>query len=402
MNGPRLLSGPDLRAGAESLRDHARRLGPQPDSGPGLIDVLDRSGLAGRGGASFPVGTKWRSVAGRSGGRAVVLANGAEGEPLSGKDRLLMAVRPHLVLDGAFLAAGAVGAGEVVLLIGEAHAAAHAAMSRALAERPAWQRRVARLITSPPRYVAGEESAAVHLVEEGVATPTTVPPRPYERGIRGRPTLVQNVESLAHTALVARRGDGWYRSAGRNGGAGTVLVTVSGAVAAPGVLEVEAGTTIGEAVGAAGGLAAPARAVLLGGYFGSWLEADRAWGLPLDAGALRAHGLGLGCGVVHVLPGGACGVCQVARVLRYLADESAAQCGPCFFGLRAISGAWDRVAAGTSRPDDLERIRRWAHEVRGRGACRHPDGAAGMVQSALRVFAGELRRHRAHELEVAV
>jgi NADH:ubiquinone oxidoreductase subunit F (NADH-binding) len=324
----------------------------------------------------------------------VVLANGAEGEPLSWKDRLVLASRPHLVLDGAFTAAGAVGADRVLLYVGERHADARRALTRALAERPEDQRRRARILSAPPRYVAGEESAAVHFVESGVATPTTVPPRPFERGVGGQPTLVQNVETLAQVALIARYGDGWFRSAG--GGAGTLLVSLSGAVTTAGVMEVEGGTTVGDAVTAAGGFTEAGRAVLVGGYFGSWIDADQAWGLPLEASWLRARGWSLGCGVVSVMGHGSCGVCETARILRYLAAESAAQCGPCFFGLRSLADACTRLAQNEGRVDDLERLHRWSAEVRGRGACRHPDGAVGLLQSALRVFSFEFEHHSAH------
>jgi NADH:ubiquinone oxidoreductase subunit F (NADH-binding) len=373
-----LFDGPDPRAGAESLMDHERRLGPLPPARPDLIGAIERSGLLGRGGASFPVGTKWRSVAGRSRGAAVVVANGAEGEPLSRKDQLLMWSRPHLVLDGARLAADAVGADRVVLYVGEEHRSAAASLARALAERPLARRRGFAMVAAPARYVAGEESAAVRFVNDGVAAPTATPPRPYERGVDGRPTLVQNVESLAHAALVAR-----------GGRAGTVLLTVAGGVRQPGVVEVPVGTTVAEAVGRAGGPSAAPRAVLLGGYFGAWLEVGEAWGLPLDPGALRGAGGSLGCGVLSVLPASVSPVAETARIMRTLAAESAAQCGPCFFGLRALAGACGRLAERRPEPDDLERLWRWSAEVRGRGACRHPDGAAGLLQSALRVFAHE-------------
>jgi NADH:ubiquinone oxidoreductase subunit F (NADH-binding) len=388
----RLLSGPDLRAGAESFHDHLRRLGPQPPAAADLIGTITRSGLLGRGGAGFPVGVKWRSVASRSAGSAVVLANGAEGEPLSWKDRLLMAARPHLVLDGAFLAAAAVGADRVVLYVGEQHEAAVAALDRALAERPDSRRGQASIVAAPARYVAGEESAAVHFVESGVATPTTAPPRPFERGVGGRPTLVQNVETLAQVALIARYGEVWFRSAGAGGG-GTMLASLSGAVPAPGVVEAEVGSRLGELLTAAGGLSELPRAVLLGGYFGSWIDAGQAWELPLDAAWLRSLGYALGCGVVSLLSERACGVCETARLMRYLASESAAQCGPCFFGLRALADASTRVAEDRRRPDDLERLHRWSSEVRGRGACRHPDGAVTLLSSALRVFAFEFQHH---------
>jgi NADH:ubiquinone oxidoreductase subunit F (NADH-binding) len=387
-----LLDGPDPRGGMESLAGHVARLGPLPDAA-GLIGTLERSELRGRGGAAFPVGAKWRTVAANGHGRAAVLVNGAEGEPLSHKDRLLMQARPHLVLDGAALAASAVGARDVVLYVGAGHGRALESMARALAERPRAERRRTRIVSAPVRYVSGEETAAVRFVQEGVALPTAVPPRPFVRGIDGRATLVQNVESLAHAALIARRGDAWFRELGRGSASGTALVTMGGAVRGPGVAEVAQGTTIGEAVDTAGGLNARAGAVLLGGYFGGWVAAEAAWGLPLDAPWLRSRGLSLGCGVVAVLPAERCGVVETARILTYLAGESARQCGPCLFGLRAVAEVTSRIAEGTSAPQDLERIRRWSGELSGRGACNHPDGAAGFLLSALEVFGEEFALH---------
>jgi NADH:ubiquinone oxidoreductase subunit F (NADH-binding) len=387
MTGSSLLAGPDPRAGAEGLQHHLGRVGPLPAAGPDLIGVIERSGLLGRGGASFPVGTKWRAVA-SSPGPAVVLANGSEGEPLSRKDQVLMCARPHLVLDGAFLAADAVGADRVVIYLGEDHPEAAAAMTRALQERPADRRR-AEIVLAPAGYVTGEESAAVNFVNTGASLPIAVPPRPFERGVDGRPTLVQNVESLAHAALIARRGDEWFRSLGHGSAAGTVLLTIGGAVRYPGVVEVAAGLPVGDVLGLAGGTDGGARAVLLGGYFGSWVEAGEANDLRVDASGLRAAGRSLGCGVLWVLPETASPVAETARVVRYLAGESASQCGPCFFGLRALADACERIAAGSSHGQDLERLRRWSAEVAGRGACRHPDGAVGFLRSALQVFDDE-------------
>ena len=356
-----------------------------------------RSGLGGRGGTSFPVGVKWRAVAAAaSKGPAVVIVNGAEGEPQSHKDRLLMATRPHLILDGAFLAARTLRAAQVVLYIGEEHKTAWAAMARALAERPEAERRITRMVGAPNRYVAGESSAAVHLVDAGVATPTTTPPHPRERGVGAVPTLVQNVETLAHIALIARYGDAWYRTPGRRGAAGTVLLTIAGGVKSPGVLEVEAGTTIEEAVAAAGGVSEPAAAVLLGGYYGVWLPAAQAWDVSLDGEGLRGRGLALGCGVIGVQSAARCGVCDTARIMRYLAEESSAQCGPCFFGLRALSDACSRIAERGTNRDDIARLKKWAVEVPGRGACKHPDGVVMFLRSALSTFSDQFSSHPAH------
>lgn len=397
MTAARLLDGPALATGAEPYADHRRRLGPRPratggHAGP-LMATIERSGLLGRGGAGFPAARKWLAVAERSGGRAVVLANGAEGEPLSTKDRALMAVRPHLVLDGAELAAEAVGASRIVLYVGSEHQAAASALSRALAERRDDARTSVDLVTAPSTYVAGEESAAVHYVDGGDARPTTTPPRPFERGIGGAPTLVQNVETLAQVALIARYGEPWYRKLGNGPTRGSALMTIGGAVAYPGVTEVAYGSTLRE-IGPVAGIAPDAAGVLLGGYFGGWLRPAEAADVPLDPAVLRNAGSTFGCGVVHVLPAGSCGVVATARILDYLAGQSAAQCGPCVFGLRAIADATVRLATvGAANRDDLDRIARWSGQLAGRGACKHPDGAVGLLRSALRTFADEFDDH---------
>ncbi len=400
MSGPaalaRLLAGPALAAGAESFADHQARLGPLPlGEGPTLIPVLEASGLTGRGGAGFPVGRKWRTVAQAAGDWPVVLVNGAEGEPLSAKDQALMVTRPHLVLDGALLAAEAVGADQVVLYVGEDHTAARAALGRAVLERGTRVSRRLRLVAAPARYVAGEESAAVHYVDTGDARPTTVPPRPFERGIGGRPTLVQNVESLAHVALVARYGDGWYREAGSDAAPGTALVSTSGRGGRTSVHEIEFGETIGAVARRLGTTAEGIQAVLVGGYFGGWIDGPTAWSTPLEPYGLRQAGVGFGCGVLSFLGREACGVQAVAHVMAYMAAASAAQCGPCVFGLRAIADTTSRLAAGGAQADDLAHLERWTGQIRGRGACRHPDGAVNHLATAMRLFGEEFRRHQA-------
>jgi NADH:ubiquinone oxidoreductase subunit F (NADH-binding) len=392
---PRLLAGPSLDGNPERLPAHLARLGalPRGHDPRDLISSLEASGLLGRGGAGFPVGRKWRALAERDRGRAVVVANGAEGEVASTKDRVLMAHRPHLVIDGAVLAAEAIGADEIVLYVGEEHEAAVAALRRALIERQGELPQAIRVVTAPISYVAGEASAAVHQINAGDARPTTTPPRVSERGVAGRPTLVQNVESLAYAALIARFGDSWYRSAGRGVSRGTALITVSGDVREDGVREIELGTTVGEVAAAAGAMPSRIQAVVLGGYFGTWARAGDAWDLPLDPAVMRSRGLTFGCGIVGLLAADRCGVAATAEIMAFMAGESAGQCGPCVFGLRAISDATSRVARGGVGDSDLDDIERWTSLVRGRGACHHPDGAAQLMASALDVFGDEFARH---------
>lgn len=388
---PRLLAGPALALGAESFADHVARLGATPGGRPELIDVLAQSGLLGRGGAAFPVARKWASVADRADGDARVLVNGAEGEPLSRKDMLLLSTRPQLVIDGALIAASTVGATEIVFYVNAGYAGAHVAIRRALAERRRIPFRV-RLALAPPAYVAGEESAAVHFVNDGDARPTVTPPRPFERGISGQPTLVQNVETLAYVALIARFGAGWFRELGRSHTKGSALVTIDGAPRA-GVQEIELGTPLGELAEAAGIGRGSTAAVLLGGFFGRWAKVERAWSLPLDPVAMRDAGAAFGSGVISFTPAGTCGVAATSRLMEYMATQSAAQCGPCVFGLRAMADATQAIAAGRAEPAEVDRLSRWATQVAGRGACGHPTGAVGLLTSGLEIFGRDFDAH---------
>ena len=382
---PRLLLELHDDARAVSLDAHLRRFGP-PIARGDLISLIEASGLRGRGGAGFPTGTKLAAVAAQP-GRPIVVVNAAEGEPASGKDRALLRHNPHLVLDGAVLAATALGAREAVIAISETAALELTRVEAAVAERRKRRldRVAVRLVTVPDRFVTGEETALLRAVAGRPAKPTLKPPFPFERGLDNRPTLVQNAETLAHLALIARYGAGWFREAGTPDAPGTALVTLSGAVARPGVHEIELGTTLGELIARGGGATEPISAVLVGGYSGGWVGAAEA----------SSHVLlpeTLGAGAVVVFPGTACAVAECARVLRYLAGESAGQCGPCVHGLAAISDGFDRYALGQPGVD-LGTLRRWAGLVTGRGACRHPDGAARFLASSLTVFADELARH---------
>jgi NADH:ubiquinone oxidoreductase subunit F (NADH-binding) len=391
----RLLAGPPLDGRPETLTDHVHRLGPLPGMPHNeTVAALEAAGILGRGGAGFPVGRKWRAIMERhGGGTPVIVANGAEGEPESEKDRVLLAHRPHLVIDGAVLAARTLGADRVELYVGREHTAAVRAVREAVDRRPAAERRLLHVVEAPIGYVAGEATAVVHYVNGKDARPLTTPPRMSERGVRNRPTLVQNVESLAYAALIARHGAAWYREPGRCTDRGTGLVTVAGPVRRPGVLEIELGTPLGEVVERAGGLVATPRAVLLGGYFGTWARIEDAWNLPLEPDALRAAGLAFGCGLVRLLDERTCGVAYSSRIMAFLAAGSAMQCGPCRYGLADLAGGSERVASLGARPTDMANIERWITLVTGRGACRHPDGAAQQMSTALATFADDFAAH---------
>lgn len=383
---PRLLLA--LEGGhTPTLARHLAAYGSMQESRD-LVDEVEAADLRGRGGAAFPTAAKLRAARGRR--RAIVVANGAEAEPTSAKDRALCRLAPHLVLDGVVAAARAVGAHRAVVAVGSRSIAERAALERALAERPTRERVRVDVASVSPSFVAGEETALLQALCGRLAKPTLKPPYPFERGLGGRPTLVQNVETLAHVALIARFGASWFRSAGTTDAPGSALVTLGGVVRRPGVHEIEAGAALADTLERLGGLREPAAAYLVGGYFGRWVDAREARSLELTPDVL-------GAGAVLAFPARGCAVVECARVLRYLALQSAGQCGPCTFGLPAIAGAAEDLAPGTALGEQrLAQLLRWAGQVRGRGACRHPDGVARFAESAAAVFADDFAAHAGH------
>lgn len=381
-----------------SLTSHVRRYGLAREAAYGeeLIALLETSGLTGRGGAEFPTGQKVRSVAAQR-HRPVVLINAAEGEPASRKDRALLGALPQLVLDGAVLAASALGAKEIVVGVAAHAVSEQSALSDAVAERRqnGSDGRVAiRVASVPTGFVSGEETALIRYLNGGPPKPSFVPPRPFERGLGGAPTLVLNVETSAQIALIARFGSDWFRELGTTREPGSTLVTLTGAVQQPGVREIALGSTFASLLDEAGGLTGPVSAFLVGGYFGTWVRTETVLGLRLLDADLMQHGASLGARAIVALPAEACAMRELTKIARYLADESAGQCGPCVHGLAAIAEGLERVCAGHG--DDRERLARWVDEIRGRGACKHPDGATRFVSSALDVFGDEVRLHLRH------
>jgi NADH:ubiquinone oxidoreductase subunit F (NADH-binding) len=398
MTLPRLLAGVDHAPIAYDR--HLRVHGDLTAGAHALAATIERSGLRGRGGGGFPLAVKLAAVR-RSRGTPILIVNGCEGEPMSAKDRLLLTATPHLVLDGAFALARAIGAAEIIVALDEIDVRTGETVQAALAERPELARKgvVAQIVWVPSGYVSGQETALVRWCNTGVAKPRPATPRVTERGVRRRPTLVCNVETLAHVALIARHGADWFRALGTEDDPGSMLITLSGAVDRPGVYETEPGTRLASLLNAAGGLAEPARAFLIGGYAGGWIDASAiVTAARLTRRDLQNAGARLGAGIVVALPRLACPVAEVARVAGWLADESSGQCGPCVHGLAAVADELDRMCRGSARPDSLDRVARWCELSAGRGACAHPDGTAGFVTSALNVFAAEFLVHAQYGL----
>lgn len=383
--------------GAGHLVDHrarhdrpVRAVAGRPNEA--VIAAVEASGLRGRGGAGFPTGRKLRTVS-EGKGTPVVVVNATEGEPLSHKDHLLAARSPHLLLDGAAWAAAAVGGDRIYVCIDRNDTVAIESVAAAIDERRRAEPKGVpiELRGTPPRYVAGEETALVHWLDGGDAKPVMTPPRPFEKGVGGRPTLINNAETVCHLALIAGGGPAWFRTAGTTDEPGTCLVSLTGAVAQPGVVEVGVGTPLHEVVRAAGGLTEEPSGILVGGYFGAWIPPATLSSVVLSNAGLKPYGASLGCGAVHILGSSACGVLESARVLEWFSYETAGQCGPCVHGLAAIAaGMHDIVLPGRSRPAPMLR---WADEVERRGACALPDGAARFVRSTFDVFGDHIHDH---------
>lgn len=373
----RLLAG--TGRGRLDLRGHRAVHGPRhPYDTRRLVDALDAVHLLGRGGAAFPVAAKLRAVP--TGRDTHVLANGTEGEPASHKDRVLLRLAPHLVIDGALTVARALGTDRVTITVQDP--AAHHSLAAALRERD--DGRPVRLVRHDHGFVGGEVRALTRALSGGPALPPGRRVLPTEHGIDGRPTFASNVETFAQIALLLSLGTDQYASVGATDEPGTTLLTLVGATRRPGVVEVPTGLPLAALVGPEPG------PVLVGGYHGTWV--DGPGDLVVTRPSLRAAEVPLNAGVLARLPRETCALGEVTMVVRWLAGESAGQCGPCLLGLPMLADTLAHLAAGAPLEADA---RARAGLLRGRGACGHPDGAASFVSSALDVLGTEIAAHRA-------
>lgn len=391
---PRLLRAGRGSTEIEDLTDYRRGGGYRSLDNPDtLLHEVDESGLRGRGGAGFPLGIKLRSVRdhGRRAGEAIVVANGEEGEPASVKDRWLMRHRPHLILDGLRLAAAIVGAHRGHVYVSDPDAAA--TMDRALIDAADLLGDLElSVLTVEAGYVAGEETAAIRAINGGPAKPSDKPPRPFEQGVGEMPTLVSNVETLAHIPYIERSGGAAFRTIGTTTSPGTFLATVTGAGIPAVLYEIPHGLPVTDLLALHGVAPDRVRGVLMGGYFGGLLNRDVLGGI-LDHDSVRALGGGLGCGAVSLLTD-ECPVAVAASVMSYFDRENAGQCGSCFNGTAAMSAVLDALRDGVAGKDDLARLQRWSVVLRGRGACATLDAATNVAGTLLAFFPDAVDGHR--------
>jgi NADH:ubiquinone oxidoreductase subunit F (NADH-binding) len=389
---PRLLkqSGED----SEDYAEYRKQGGYQPlDDVDHLLGEVDLSGLLGRGGAAFPLAVKVRTVRNnglRSSG-AVVVANGEEGEPASIKDRWLLRHRPHLVLDGLRLAARMVDAARAHVYVSDRRAAESVETALAEVDAAVLNGLAINVVTVEPTYVAGEETAAVRVLNGGPAKPTDKPPRPFEEGVAGLPTLVSNVETLANLPFLHRHGAQAFRQHGTSTSPGTFLATITGAGRPPALYEIPHGVAFTDLLNLHGVPADQVSGVLMGGYFAGLLNRDML-DATLDHESLRRLNSGLGCGAIAILTDD-CPVAVAASVMAYYDRENAGQCGSCFNGTAAMSAVTEALRDGLATDEDLARLERWSVVLRGRGACATLDGATNVAASLLVQFPRMVASH---------
>ncbi|MGV9806500.1 NADH-ubiquinone oxidoreductase-F iron-sulfur binding region domain-containing protein [Micromonospora chersina] len=388
---PRLTAG-FAEFGRLDLLAHEEVHGPiGPVEPAALLRLAEAIDLKGKGGAGFPFARKLRAVlesCERQDLSAVVVVNATEGEPASWKDKVLLTRAPHLILDGAALAAYALDAEEIV--IGVSDDVGRPSLTEALQERrmPV----PTTIVTVPHRFISGEGGALVNGINGLPHIPPGTKKRSSDSGVNGLPTLLSNAETYAQLAVAARIGPYEYAALGTDDEPGTVLLTVTGAAERPAVVECAAGTPLREILELCEVPDGPG--ILMGGYHGKWITPEAAARAEVSRKGLAAVGGALGAGIIVPLSPDTCPLGEAAQVVRYLAGESAGQCGPCKMGLPDLARAVDLAVSGSA---PVEVVRAAAGDVKGRGACSHPDGTARFALSAMEVFAEDLRLHATGE-----
>ena len=389
----------------ESLHDYLGIGGYQAVHGAFSAEVIlaeiEASGLRGRGGAAFPVGRKWRIAAETPADKRYVVVNAGEDEPGSFKDRLLLEHRPHLVLEGAILAARAIGATEIILYINETYDDAIVRMTQAIEEarqHSALAELTVRIARAPTVYVAGEDSACLEVLEGRKPWPRQKPPYPATSGLFGKPTVVNNVESLANVGFIVRHGAAWFRQYGTAESPGSMIFCLGEEVNRPGGYELPMGTPLRQLLqDVGGGLKAgtPIKAVLPGGPSCAFLTGSQL-DVHLDPESLKAVGSSLGCGVMRFYPEGTCMVEETLKIAQFFAQESCGQCPACRMETSMLAAALDRVRQGTADRALLDQIPKIVEFNRGKGYCALINMPGAPVLRALRLFRSDFDHHLQH------
>jgi NADH:ubiquinone oxidoreductase subunit F (NADH-binding) len=391
-----------IEAGAYRLLDAALTETPAA-----LLDAVDRSGLRGCGGAGFPTGRKWRMAAKAPGREKYVVCNADESEPGTFKDRVLMQGDPHLLLEGMALAGYAVGAGEGVIYIRGEYEWVARRLERAIVqaeERGYLGRGIrgsgfsfrAHVHRGAGAYICGEETALLESLEGKRGEPRVRPPYPTTHGYHGKPTLINNVETLCLVQPILARGADWFRTLGTPASPGTKVFTVTGCVNRPGAFEAPLGITLRQVIEQfGGGMCSGSRfkAALTGGAAGLIAPAALL-DVPIDFGSAK-QGVALGSGAVVVLDESVHVPTLLTWLLHFFEVESCGKCTPCREGTREVRSICQRIAQAEARTEDLAELCRLARLIKVTSLCGLGQSVAWPVESALRHFSDEFDRGRA-------
>jgi NADH:ubiquinone oxidoreductase subunit F (NADH-binding)/NADH:ubiquinone oxidoreductase subunit E len=379
----------DLGTADDTLADYERRGGlallRSPPSNEQLLEQLKASGLVGYGGAGFPTALKWEAVARAPAPRCVVV-NADEGEPGTIKDRYVMELRPHLLLEATLIAMGFAEATEAFVYLREEYATARERLLRAVEEFAAaglLDGRTIELVVGAGAYICGEETAMLESMEGRRGMPRLRPPFPAEVGYLGRPTLINNVETLAHIPAILRVGGEAWAAAGRNGAKGVRLWSLSGAVHAPGCYEAPNGIPLRELIDDyAGGATEEISAIVPGGA-ASGILPPAALDVPLTREALRDWGAGVGSAGVQVFPASYPPLRLLAETMRFFAEESCQKCTPCRIGNRALHHLFEQLG---EREVVMPRwqVEEWLEAMLQTSICGLGQGAPSPVRTAFR------------------
>ena len=365
-----------------------------------VVTLVGDAGLRGRGGAGFPTGTKWQTIAeaAAAGDTTYVVCNAAEGEPGTFKDRLLMDRNPFGIVEGVLIAMHAVGAQRGYVGVKERfdHEVARLVDARDEMVEAGWHRAAdVRIVPGPDEYLFGEESAMVEVVEGKLPMPRILPP--YQTGLFAtmtapNPTAVNNAETLSHVAQILRHGPDWFRQLGTVESPGTMVFTVMGDVPRPGVVELPLGTPLRTLVcDIAGADEADIQAVYSG--TSNTVFAAELLDLPLDFDSFGEAGTGLGSGGFMVYDTSRDIVQVCATLARFLAIESCGQCLACKLGTAEMFENLDRLVRGDGTSDDLAEIRKRTEAVTDQNRCYLPVGAALLIRSTIDRFADAFTAH---------
>ncbi|MCD6495164.1 NADH-quinone oxidoreductase subunit NuoF [Candidatus Bipolaricaulota bacterium] len=367
-----------------------------------VVQIVSDSGLRGRGGAGFPTGKKWSFTA--SGPEKYVVCNADEGEPGTFKDRLILEGDPHRLIEGMILAGYAIGAhhgivyirGEYALSIERMQNAIHQAYDQGLLGEHILDSDISFSISitkGAGAYVCGEETALIESSEGKRGFPRLKPPFPGAVGLHGKPTVVNNVETLANVAPIVAHGAKWFHTLGTKTCPGTKVYTILGHVATPGLIETEMGTTLREIIYKyGGGMRGGKRfkAALIGGAAGAFVAED-GLDIPMDFDSLREYAAVLGSGAILVLEEGTSIVELLRGILHFFRHESCGQCAPCRVGTQRLVEFIDRISLGRGTSDDLDLLVDVAAIMRDTSFCPLGQSPILPIESALRDFGTEFR-----------